>query len=444
MKKSTTGISIVFLTLIIDLVGFSIAFPLFPSMLHYYLPQADTPTGLLSHAVNWLSDFSYGHQNQVPFLVTVFFGGMMASLYALLQFIFSPIWGKISDRLGRRKVLLMTSFGTAVGYSFWIFAGQFWMLLLSRVITGVMGGNQSVGTAAIADIAPPQNRSRAMTLVGVAFGLGFILGPVIGGLTSKIDLLSSFPEWESYGINPFSIPALVACSLALLNFFWIFARFKETIPLERLQIARQEDFNWWHASFGRFKSIPGSDNPPMRRANWVNFGFTIIFSGLEFSLSFLATERLGFSPSQNSYMFLYIGLLMVFVQGFLLRKLIPMVKERPLVLVGLFFCVSAFCAMSVVHTTLTFFAGLILVALGSGFMNVLMGLASLYADTLHRGEQLGTFRSVASLARSMGPLAGATLYFSLGSKTAYLIAAVALCVPILTALTLPKPRLSED
>ncbi|HKK29690.1 MAG TPA: MFS transporter, partial [Alphaproteobacteria bacterium] len=186
-KKSTLGI--VFLTLFLDLVGFSIIFPLFPAMLDYYLPNGAGDGSLLGRIVAPLAAWSEASGAENPRLMTaVLFGGVLGSLYSILQFLCAPLWGAWSDRVGRRKVLLVTISGLALSYVLWFFAASFWVLILARIIGGAMGGNLSVATAAVADSTTREKRSSGLAIVGIAFGLGFITGPGIGGLAAKIDL----------------------------------------------------------------------------------------------------------------------------------------------------------------------------------------------------------------------------------------------------------------
>jgi MFS family permease len=188
-KKRALGI--VWLTVFIDLVGFSIIFPIFPAMLEWYLPR-EASGSMLHSLIELFENLTRGHNQE--FLVAVLFGGFLGSLYSFLQFFASPFWGRLSDRVGRRRILLLTTTGTALSYLLWIYSGSFWVLVVSRLLGGIMSGNLAVATAAVADITDSRNRSRGMALIGVAFGLGFILGPALGGLGTFVDL----------GVNPAS------------------------------------------------------------------------------------------------------------------------------------------------------------------------------------------------------------------------------------------------
>ncbi|HKK17428.1 MAG TPA: MFS transporter, partial [Opitutales bacterium] len=176
-KASTTPqnrrtLGIVFLTLFLDLVGFSIIFPLFPAMLDYYLPNGAGDGSLLGRIVAPLAAWAEASGAENPRLMTaVLFGGVLGSLYSILQFLCAPLWGAWSDRVGRRKVLLITISGLALSYVLWFFAASFWILILARIIGGAMGGNLSVATAAVADSTTREKRSSGLAIVGIAFGL---------------------------------------------------------------------------------------------------------------------------------------------------------------------------------------------------------------------------------------------------------------------------------
>src|SRR5580698_7656112 len=217
--KRPLSLGVIFLTLVIDLIGFSIIFPLAPDLIDYYL-RVDGHTGALgwfltqTHAIAHLlgknEDFS-----------AVLFGGVISSFFSILQFFFAPFWGSVSDRRGRRGVLFMTVIGTSFGYLLWIFSGSFWLFIVSRIVSGAFSGNLSVATAAVADVTTRQERSRAMGIVGAAFGLGLVTGPMIGALTAQVNLLSRHPSLERFGINPYSVPALVSLGLCVANLIWV-------------------------------------------------------------------------------------------------------------------------------------------------------------------------------------------------------------------------------
>lgn len=430
-------LGIVFLTLFIDLIGFSISFPLYPAMLEFYIAKGGEGT-LLGGFLNVLRSLAPTPES-ANFLSTVLFGGALASLYSFLQFVFAPIWGRLSDRIGRRPVLLLTLTGTVTGYALWFFADAFSVLILSRILTGIAGGNLSVATAAIADVTTEKNRTRGIALVGIAFGLGFILGPAIGGFSVHYNLLDINPEWSRIGINPFSVPALVAFCLALTNIIWVYRRFKET-----LDPAHRDSTKTKESALGRFFQIFTLANTNVRHTSWVNFFYILSSSGMEFSVTFLAVERLGFTPGKNGIMFVYMGLIMVLAQGVVVRRLGHIIGERVFIFLGLLSSTTAFLILSTASGLYFFFTGLTFLAIGAGITSpCLTGLVSLYTTRQKQGRHLGIFRSAGSLARAVGPTIGALAYFYFGSESAYIFGGCFLLVPFVMALYLPKPTLSD-
>lgn len=433
--KGHSRLGIIFLTLFLDLVGFSIIFPLFPAMLEYYLPSSYGGSTLLGQLIAPLAGWAESSGATNPrFMTAVLFGGILGSLYSILQFICAPLWGAYSDRVGRRKVLLITISGLALSYIAWFFAASFWILVLARVLGGVMGGNLSVATAAVADSTTREKRSSGLAIIGIAFGLGFIVGPAIGGLLAKIDLSVIAPALKAFGVNPFSMPALVSLILTTINLIWVYRRFEETLPAEKRGEPNPE-----RKGLAVFRLFQCPD-PATRRTNLVYLVYMLAFSGMEFTLTFLASERFDFTPAQNGGMFVFIGLILVLVQGGIVRRLASPIGEKRLAIAGIAFGVAAFLALAIAMQLGLFFGALALMAFSIGLVSpTLSALVSLYSSESDQGTNLGIFRSAGSLARAIGPLTAAFVYFIYGSKSAYLFGALVVIIPLVMALKLPKP-----
>lgn len=424
----------IFLILFIDLVGFSIIFPLFPAMLTHYLAQ-EGQTGLLGsflRAVQHLQSLlgsSASLSQQVPI---VLFGGVLGSLYSLLQFLFAPVWGALSDRYGRKPILILSLSGIALSYVGWFFAGSFWLLVLARVVGGGMSGNISAATAAVSDVTGEKNRSSGMAIVGIAFGLGFLLGPAIGGLLALSNPLKIFPDWARWGVHPFSWPAAFAGLLTFVNLFWVCLGFRETLPSERKgRSAEARTLNplavlGLRHQAGIFLTIVSY------------FVFLSIFSGMEFSLTFLTFERFGFTPARNGIMFVFIGLVLALTQGGYVRRKAHAVGEKTMTLRGLICIAPGLALVGLSHSVWVFYAGLFFLAVGSAMVTpCLTSLVSLYAPATQQGRVLGIFRSMGALARVIGPLAACILYWRLHATAAYLIGASLLLLPFYLGLKLP-------
>ena len=376
----TLSLGIIFLTIFIDLVGFSIIFPLFPAILEHY-----GQSGLLQSLTQSLDAFSEATGAGDRF-TPVLFGGILGSLYAALQFFFAPIWGSLSDQYGRRSVLLVTTLGVFASYLLWGFAGNFFLLVLARFLGGCMSGNISVATAAVADITTKENRSKGMGIVGAAFGLGFILGPALGGIFSQFNLLESRPELARMGINPFSIVAFAAALLALINFLWVRARFVESLPKDRR--GKGESRNPIARLSEKFP-------PEIAKVNLTYFVFMFAFAGMEFTLTFLGADRFGFTPQQNAWMMIFVGFILALVQGGLVRRLAPKFGEKRVAIFGLSFVSIGLVALGFASSISELYAGLALLAIGVGLCSpTLSSMVSLFAHESRQGSVLGTFRAI--------------------------------------------------
>jgi len=422
-KKSVFGI--VFLTIFLDMVGFSVIFPLFPAMLdHYLFLEESMGGGVLSRFVLWVGEFGHNILPENPQfrLETVIFGGILGSLYAVLQFFFAPIWGGLSERFGRRPILMLTLLGTTLGYFLWIMAGDLWILLLSRVIGGMAGGNISVATAAIADVTSREDRSKGMAFVGIAFGLGFVLGPALGGLASQWDWSGS--ELVTFGMHPFSAAATLSFSLALINFLWLLFCFSETLAEDKKNTS-----NLWLPAVCKMGEV---SNPDARRTCLSYLFYMVSFSGMEFTLTFLAVERFSFSPRELGEMFLLIGGTLILVQGVVVRRFVSRMGERNMAHLGMIIGIIAFSVIALADSGSLFYPGLFLMSSGVALISpTLTALTSLNSADSEQGLNLGIFRSCGSIARSVGPLCAGLIYFAYGSSLAYIVGAVWLVLPVL-------------
>lgn len=423
-------LGLVFLTVFLDLVGFSIIFPIFPGLLEHYvaLEGAESAIGRLQ---TWLVELT-GSGEGADFAVVTLFGGILGSIYSLLQFLFAPFWGSLSDRRGRRATLLLTLFGTALSYALWFFSGTFAMLIGARVLGGIMAGNISIASAAVSDTTSGADRAKGMGIVGMAIGLGFVVGPAIGGISASWNLLDAWPAGADLGVNQFSGPALIAFVLAILNWLWAVRRFPETLSEENR--GKSGEARTLHP----FRALRSISFPGVMRTNLISFLYLSAFSGMEFTLTFLAAERHGFGPKDNMWMFVFIGLVIAFVQGGVVRRVVPRVGERKVATVGLATLVPGFLLVGYAGTVPLLYLGLGFMAVGSALaMPCFSALVSRYSPSEVQGLVLGAFRSVGSLSRAIGPILGGVLYWLLGSEAPYVAGAVVLLVPLALALKLP-------
>lgn len=419
--KARKTIKVVFFTLFLDLVGFSIIFPMFPALAKYYLEtdQQNFFLKLIFGQIESLTSLGGSSMSSV-----VLFGGALGALYSLLQFVAAPLWGGISDRVGRKPVLLISIFGLMLSYVLWFFAGSFTILILARFIGGIMGGNLSVATAAVADVTDKSNRSKGMAFVGIAFACGFIFGPAIGGVLTLFNPLDYFESLVGYGVNPFSFAAGFAAILSLINLISVYFNFEET-----LVVGKAEKSYKTSNIIKLFKPLP---IPDVNRTNLSYFLFISAFSGMEFTLTFLAVERLGYSSLDNAYMFIFIGVLLAVVQGGFVRRRADSMGEKRMALMGYFILIPGLVLIGMTQSSYTLYLGLAFLATGSALaIPTLTSLVSLGSPDELQGQSLGIFRSLGSLGRVIGPIAASLIYWKYGSTVPYVLGAVFLIIPIL-------------
>src|SRR5262245_9459660 len=291
MKRSP--LIVIFTTVFIDLVGFGIVIPVLP----FYAEG---------------SIF-----NATPRTV-----GLLFASYSIMQLIFSPILGGLSDRYGRRPVLLISIIGTGIGFLILGLANTLALLFVGRILDGITGGNISTAQAYIADVTTKENRAKGMGLIGAAFGLGFILGPALGGILS------------GWGI---SVPFFFAAGLCFANATLLYFTLPETVTKDHP--ARQSAAGG--RSFGQL--IKSLKDPKLGFVLTIYFLFIVAFSIMTTSFSLYTMFRFGYDAQHNGYLFAYVGLIAVVIQGGLIGWLVKRFGELPLVIFGaLCFAISLF------------------------------------------------------------------------------------------------------
>lgn len=428
---------LIFLTVFLDIAGFAIIFPVIPQLTQYYteLDSQNYFLKLLWSAVNSLAELvgsptTAGQQ-------VVLFGCLLGSLYSALQFFAAPFWGKLSDTYGRKSILKWTLVGTLLSYILWIFSGDFSLLVIARLVGGLCSGNISVATAVIADVTDTKKRSAGMAFIGIAFALGFVFGPALGGLLSQINLATMYPSLVQYGINPFSAPAILATLLALINLFMLLAWLPETIHLK----TQKEDI---HRSANLLKIFKPHSNSSINLTNACYFLFITLFAGMEFTLIFLTVERLNFEPVHNGLIFVYIGLMIAFVQGGFVRRKAHSIGEKKVAMMGLILLIPGLVILAYSQSLSSLLVGLFFLASGAAMsIPTLTAMISLFANDREQGHVLGIFRSLGALGRIIGPLWASLIFWRWGSMNSYLVGAVFLIIPILVLTRIPKLNKSE-
>ena len=362
MKRSP--LIVIFTTVFIDLVGFGIVIPVLP-----FYAEGTT-------------------FNATPRTV-----GLLFASYSIMQLIFSPILGGLSDRFGRRPVLLISIIGTGIGFLILGLANTLALLFIGRILDGITGGNISTAQAYIADITTKENRAKGMGLIGAAFGLGFIFGPAIGGILSR------------WGIH---VPFFFAAALCFANAVLLYFTLPETVTPDhpaRISATRGR---------GLSQLIRSLKQPRLAFVLVIYFMFVVAFSIMTTSFSLYVMFRFGFDAQHTGYIFAYVGVISVIVQGGLIGRLVKRFGEMPLVVFGaLCFSLSLF-AVPYVGPAAGGLAGLLIgggvFALGNSLATpALTSLASKSVGESEQGTVLGVTQSVASLARAVGPSLAAVL-----------------------------------
>jgi MFS family permease len=313
-------------------------------------------------------------------------------------------------------------------------SGSFWLFLLSRIVSGAFSGNLSVATAAVADVTTRKERSRAMGIVGAAFGLGLVTGPVLGAACAQLNLLARHPSLGHYGINPYSVPALVSLGLCLVNLAWVNRSFKETLPEAARSAPRETRLR------NPIRAIITLTNPDVRRANIVAFVYAMAFVAMEASITFLAAERFHYDAARNGIMLGFLGVCSIVTQGFIVRMLLKRADEIPVLAGGLISTCIGLVAIGLSSQPWMMYAGLGFVAMGSGLVNPsTTGLISLYAKEDEQGRVLGIFRSLGSLTRAFTPVLAGGVFFILGSRSVFIGAAALTVAALALSTRLAKP-----
>jgi DHA1 family tetracycline resistance protein-like MFS transporter len=356
--------SIIFVVFI-DLLGFSLILPLLP----YYaetFKASETVTGIL-----------------------------IAS-YALMQLIGAPILGRLSDRFGRRPILLLSVFGTFVGFLLLGFANALWLLFASRILDGLTGGNLSVAQAYISDVTDEKNRSKGLGMIGAAFGLGFIIGPVTGGLLS---------QWG------YAVPAFVAAGISFLNLILIYNWLPESLTEEkRNQMTEKRPPVTLNALLVAFRR-PFTGSILITR-----FFFGLAFAIFQTIFSLYALQKFNLSARDTGFVLAYVGVLAVIVQGFLVGRLTSQYREDVLITVSVVLMGLSLLGWALAPSVLWIYIILTPTALSGGLLNTLLSSTLTKAVAPQEiGGILGLSAAVESSTRVLAPILGGALLERIGT-----------------------------
>ncbi|MBY0547014.1 MAG: MFS transporter [Candidatus Obscuribacterales bacterium] len=386
-KTGKMALLLIFLTVFIDLIGFGIIIPLLPKF-------------------------------AVTFGASPFTVGLLVMSYSLMQFIMTPFWGRLSDRIGRRPVLLISLAASAAGYLFWGFAGSLTMLFASRIIAGIGNANIAVAQAYIADITTPENRAKGMGLIGAAFGLGFTLGPAIGG-----------------ALSPLGIHAVGFAAAAFSFVAFLFAMFALPEPENRSQ-----------AGHDRFRTEPGFvgrvlSDKSLRIPLAIFFLSTFAFANMETTLVLLASSWYDFKAADISWLFTFVGFVMVMVQGGYVGRAAKKSGEKKLILTGSLLVAAGFALTVLLHQVWGLYVAMGVMAIGISINNPSnQSLLSKLANPAETGGVLGIGQSLSTLGRILGPIVGGLAYEHLGPECPYYLGAAVMLAVCALATRLPSGK----
>ncbi|XP_076720380.1 major facilitator superfamily domain-containing protein 10 isoform X2 [Callospermophilus lateralis] len=391
---------VLFLGLLLDLLAFTLLLPLLPGLLESHGRANDPLYGSWQRGVDWFAA-AIGVPAEERYH-SVLFGGLIGSAFSFLQFLSSPLTGAASDSLGRRPMMLLSLAGLVASYAVWAASRSFAAFLASRVIGGISKGNVSLSTAIVADLGSPPARSQGMAVIGVAFSLAFTLGPMLGASLSV-----EMAPWLSL-------------FFAVSNLLFIFCFLPETLPPEKRAPSVALGFRaaadlLSPVALLRFAAVARGQDPPakdklgsLRGLGLVYFLYLFLFSGLEYTLSFLAHQHFQFSSLQQGKMFFFIGLTMATIQGTYARRISPG-GEVAAVKRALLLLVPAFLLIGWGHSLPMLGLGLLLYSFAAAVVvPCLSSVVASYGSPGQKGTVMGTLRSLGALARAVGPMVAAS------------------------------------
>ncbi len=355
--KSKSALTIIFITVFIDLMGFGILIPILPTFASKQLH---------------ISDFGIG---------------VIVAAFSFMQFIFNPIFGRLSDKIGRKPIIVFSLLTTAVAYLWFSFADSFIILLLTRMLAGFGGSNISVAQAYIADVTDENNRAKGMGLIGAAFGLGFVFGPMIGGMLSK------------YG---YDIVGYASASFSFLAFLFASFKLKESLKDEN-----KSNRKTTYKIFDKLTLVEVLKNNRLSFTMLIYFIIVFSMANIYGTFALLAYKVYNFTDMQIGYLYGLIGVVGAIVQGGFIKRLSEKYKDEKLVIVGIFFMMIGLTGLPYGGTFLgiAIIAGFL--AMGSGILQpTILSMVSKNANSENQGGILGLNQSAASMARVLGPLWG--------------------------------------
>ena len=424
MQSSKRARMAIFFTVFVDLLGFGIVIPILPLYAE----------SIASHPSHWM-----GSINQMLGLSGpgtspgALWAGVAFFSFSVMQFIATPILGRVSDLVGRKPVMWISLLGTAVGYVMMALTSRFEWVLAARILDGITGGNISVAQAAMADSSKPEERSKVMGMIGAAFGLGFVVGPALAGILSGSAL-----GHRMLAVHGWHLPFFVAAGLSLLASLLVIFWMPETLTDEvRARAKQKKKESRGHALVQALK------RPGMSQIMLIALLAMAGFSMMEGTFALLAHDRFGFTQAMVGWLFFYLGILIVLYQGGLVRVVAKRIPERMALWAGLVLMALSLPFLPTLPWKWPFLLMLIPMAWGSGMnTTATSALASRLTPADEQGGLFGAMNAMTGLGRIIGPMTGTFIYARWGGHATYLVSAGTVFLALLLAFTLPRKELA--
>ncbi|XP_076650362.1 major facilitator superfamily domain-containing protein rtet isoform X2 [Halictus rubicundus] len=375
-------VQVVFVSLLLDLLAFTMILPLLPALLDYYR-DVESDQGLYFKILYYIQS-ARKLFNAPDKVSTVLYGGFLGSMYSFLQFLGSPIVGALSDIYGRKPLMLFCLTGIMLSYLLWALSSNFTIFVIARFVGGISKGNISLSMAIITDVTSPKTRGKAMALVGIAFSIGFVVGPMIG----------AFFAWSSSNNREgtwYIIPAIFAFFITVSDLCFVALNLKESLPKQSRALSLK--------------------------------------SGISGAIAYINPIDLFQFNGVSGLSLQGIGLVMALLQGSWVRT-IPPNRTKSTAELGLWLIIPAFVFIGIAENLLILTIGVFLFAISTAMVvTCMMTLVSRIGPENQKGVITGVFRSLGALARACGPIIASSAFWCIGSKTTYLIGAVLLVFP---------------
>lgn len=386
MPTTRGRLGVIFLTVLVDLIGFGIVIPILP-----YYAQRFGAKGL-------------GF-------------GLLIGAFSGMQFVATALLGRWSDRVGRRPIILATTLINMSGYILFAYAGSYWVLLVARLISGFAGGNISAAQAYVADVTTSAERSKGMGLIGAAFGIGFTVGPAVGGLAGHY--------WGHTG------PGLVAAGLSLANFALAYRILPESLKQEHRMATELWPFGHMAQAFANLR---------LRQLMIVWALAPFAFAGYTVAMPLFASATFGWRERELGFLFTAIGVTAALVQGWLFGRMVRVTGDRALLIAGMFGMALGIAAVPFLTRVPVLYGWTVVLAFSNSvFAPAATGMVSVLAGPAEQGTVLGVAQSLGALGRLLGPEAIGTAYDRAGAMSAFLAAAAIMTLGGLAALSVPRP-----